>query len=428
MLHTGPIDTPVLSAIDMACWDIVGKALGETVYNLLGGLFHNKLRAYTYLYGWKMGDPPEKAADDILRYIDRGFTAVKLDPVGGLEPHRLETLTYVEGVIKAMREAAGDRCDILIGTHGQLTTHAAIRLAKRLEPYEPLWFEEPVAPDNIDEMTRYEFLPLLQKQAASIIQMDLSITGGISEARKIATMAETHYAHIAPHVWGGPFAAAAAIHVDVCSPNFLIQEGIETFSEFHRDILTEPIVWQDGCIIPPTAPGLGYELDEARMPPPRRAGLAALAAGACLDRCTALTHIHSPWRMISTAACAPPKSPHTPQPKRRGSSDDRYRRYGPGRAARATPPAPETGSRHPSYRLIHHICRFETWSSYMCCRRFAHSTPCRSRTYGAPSLISGTAHKPIILLPTVICSLTAPTCLSKKQASTSTSAEPANSK
>ena len=128
----------------------------------------------------------------------------------------------MEAVIKAMREAAGDRCDILIGTHGQLTTHAAIRLAKRLEPYEPLWFEEPVAPGNVDEMarvahatsipvatgerlmTRYEFLPLLQKQAASIVQMDLSITGGISETRKIATMAETHYAHIAPARVGRP--------------------------------------------------------------------------------------------------------------------------------------------------------------------------------------------------------------------------------
>ena len=80
-------------------------------------------------------------------------------------------------------------------------------------------------------------------------------------------MAETHYAHVAPHVWGGPFAAAAAIHVDVCSPNFLIQEGIETFSEFHREILEEPIVWRDGCIIPPTTPGLGYELDEERIAP-----------------------------------------------------------------------------------------------------------------------------------------------------------------
>ena len=108
-------------------------------------------------------------------------------------------------------------------------------------------------------MTRWEFLPLLQKQAASIIQMDLSINGGISETRKIA-----------PHVWGGAFAAAAAIHVDVCSRNFLIQEGIETFSEFHRDILQEPIFWQDGHIIPPTAPGLGYELNEERIAPPPR--------------------------------------------------------------------------------------------------------------------------------------------------------------
>ena len=280
VLHPGPIVTPVLSAIDMACWDIVGKALGQPVYNLLGGLFHDKLRAYTYLYGWKMGDPPEVAAEDTLRYLDLGFSAVKLDPVGALEPHRLETLNYVEGVIKAIREAVGDRCDILIGTHGQLTTYAAIRLAKRLEPYEPLWFEEPVAPGNVDEMarvahatsipvatgerlmTRYEFLPLLQKQAASIVQMDLSITGGILEGRKIAAMAETHYAHIAPHVWGGPFAAAAAIHVDLCSPNFLIQEGIETFSDFHREILKEPIAWERGFIIPPTAPGLGYELND----------------------------------------------------------------------------------------------------------------------------------------------------------------------
>ena len=142
-----------------------------------------------------------------------------------------------------------------------------------------------MAPGNVDEMarvahatsipvatgerlmTRYEFLPLLQKQAASIMQMDLSITGGIGEGRKIAAMAETHYAHIAPHVWGGPFAAAAAIHVDVCSPNFLIQEGIETFSEFHREILKAPIVWEDGFIIPPTAPGLGYELDDDVVAP-----------------------------------------------------------------------------------------------------------------------------------------------------------------
>ena len=180
-------------------------------------------------------------------------------------------------------------------------------------------------------MTRYEFLPLLQKQAASIVQMDLSITGGISETRKIDTMAETHYAHTAPHVWGGPLAAAAAIHVEVSSPNFLIQEGIELFSEFHREILKEPIVWEAGCIIPPTAPGLGYGLNDERIPhtssrkhsrlpdernrPPRgghcgrsRApgesygvflGLSRIGrstgrtagGGACPDRCTALTHI-----------------------------------------------------------------------------------------------------------------------------------------
>jgi 2-dehydro-3-deoxyphosphogalactonate aldolase len=174
----------------------------------------------------------------------------------------------------------GDKCDILIGTHGQFATHTAIRFARRVEAYDPLWFEEPVPPENIKEMarvarstsipiatgerllTKFEFVDLLEQQAASILQMDLSITGGILEAKKIAGMAEAHYAHIAPHVWGGPIAGAASIQVDVCSPNFLIQEGIETWSGFYADILKEPIKWEKGYIIPPDTPGLGVELNE----------------------------------------------------------------------------------------------------------------------------------------------------------------------
>jgi 2-dehydro-3-deoxyphosphogalactonate aldolase len=278
--HTGPIVTPVVSALEMACWDIVGRALGQPVYNLLGGRYNERLRAYTYLYGWHVGDPPEQAAEDALKYVEAGFTAVKFDPVGSMVPDRLETLRYVENVVKAVREAVGDRCDILIGTHGQLTTHSAIRLARRLEPYDPLWFEEPVAPENVSEMariaehtnipiatgerllTRYEYVELLRHQAASIVQMDISITGGILEGKKIAAMAEAHYAQIAPHVWGGPLAAAAAVQVDVCCPNFLIQEGIEQFAGFHREVLQEPLVWRDGYIIPPAAPGLGISLNE----------------------------------------------------------------------------------------------------------------------------------------------------------------------
>ena len=281
----------VISAFEMACWDIVGKALKQPVYNLLGGKFHEKLRAYSYLYyDWWHEDAresAEEAARMAAEYVERGFTAIKFDPIRarGLAPLgprelSLETLRDAEAVVKSVRDAVGDKCDILIGTHGQMTTHSAISLAKRLEEYNPLWFEEPVPPENVDEMarvarstsipiatgerlaTKYEFSELLEKQAAAILQPAVGCVGGILEAKKIAGMAEAHYAQIAPWMFTGPIAGAAAIQLDVCSPNFLIQEGIETWGGFYAEILKEPIQWEKGYIIPPTKPGLGVELNE----------------------------------------------------------------------------------------------------------------------------------------------------------------------
>ena len=280
----------VLSGIEMACWDIIGKELNQPVYNLLGGKYHERLRSYTYLYAsepgqWMAFTDPEAAAKRAFEYVSQGFTAVKFDPV---EPQMtpfpvqlsLEALRNAEAVTKSVREAVGDKCDILIGTHGQMVTSSAIRLAKRIEKYDPLWFEEPVPPENRDEMarvarstsipvasgerlsTKYEFRELLEKQAAAILQMALGRAGGILEAKKIAGMAESYYAQIAPHLFCGPIEAAANIQIDTCSPNFLIQESIETFGGFHAEILKKPIRWEDGFIIPPTAPGLGVELDE----------------------------------------------------------------------------------------------------------------------------------------------------------------------
>ena len=161
-----------------------------------------------------------------------------------------------------------------------MTPAAAIRLAGRLEKFDPLWFEEPVPPENPAEMarvahhtsipvatgerltTKYEFARVLQEQAASILQMALGRVGGILEAKKIAGMAEAYYAQIAPHLYCGPIAGAASLQISTCSPNFLIQESIQTWGGFHATILKEPIQWQDGYIIPPTKPGLGVELDE----------------------------------------------------------------------------------------------------------------------------------------------------------------------
>ncbi len=224
----------VISAIEMACWDIVGKELNQPIYNLLGGQVHEKLRSYTYLYPdpddpvrRTVFDDPERAPIRALEYLEQGFNALKFDPVVPMTAPTpvqlsLEALRTAEMVVKNVREAVGDRCDILVGTHGQMTTSSAIRLARRLEQYDPLWFEEPVPPENRDEMarvarsttipiatgerlsTKYEFRELLEKQAAVILQMALGRVGGILEAKKIAGMAEAYYAEIAPHLYCGP--------------------------------------------------------------------------------------------------------------------------------------------------------------------------------------------------------------------------------
>ncbi len=280
----------VLSGIEMACWDIVGKAVGKPVYELLGGKVHERLRGYTYLYT-EPGDKtdvyldPDLAAERAAEYMAQGFNALKFDPAGHyttFDPRQpgLEELERVERYVRNVREAVGDRCDLLFGTHGQFTPSGAIRLAKRIEKYDPLWFEEPTPPEIPEEMarvaratsipvatgerltTKYEFAQVLEAGAASILQPDLGRVGGLLEAKKIAAMAEVHYAQIAPHLYCGPIVGAANIQLSACTPNFLILEGIRDWGGFHAEILKTPIRWEDGYVIPPVEPGLGVELDE----------------------------------------------------------------------------------------------------------------------------------------------------------------------
>jgi 2-dehydro-3-deoxyphosphogalactonate aldolase len=280
----------ILSGIEMACWDIVGKELNKPVYELLGGRVHERLRSYSYLYpeegeGTEVYRDPDLAAERAVAYVQKGFTAVKFDPVGpysAFDPRQLslEALDHTERFVRTLREAVGSKCDLLFGTHGQMTAAGAIRLARRLEPFDPLWFEEPTPPEMPEEMakvaqhttipiatgerlaTKYEFARVLETGAAAILQMALGRVGGILEAKKIAGMAEARYAQIAPHLYCGPIEGAANIQLAACSPNFLILESIQTWGGFHAEILKSPIVWQDGYVIPPTAPGLGVELDE----------------------------------------------------------------------------------------------------------------------------------------------------------------------
>jgi galactonate dehydratase len=280
----------ILSGIEMACWDLVGKAVNRPVYDLLGGLVNERLRTYTYLYPkpTDIGNAymdPELAAARAAEYVNWGFTAVKFDPLSfysAFDPRQpsLEALDHVEKYIKLVREAVGNRCDLLFGTHGQLTPGGALRLASRLEPYEPLWFEEPVPPERPEMMaevaagtripiatgerlaTKYEFARVLETRAASILQMNLGRVGGILEAKKIAGMAEAYYAQIAPHLYCGPVVGAANIHLSACIPNFLILESIQTWGGFQSELLETPIRWEAGYVIPPDGPGLGIELNE----------------------------------------------------------------------------------------------------------------------------------------------------------------------
>ena len=279
----------VMSALDMCLWDILGKDLNRPVYALLGGRVRDRLRAYTYIGALpRVHDDP---LENLKHWVERGLSGLKVDPVGRdnlagrWEQARpgilsLPAIREAECKFAELRQAVGDHCDLMVGTHGQMSPAGAIRLARALEPYRPLWFEEPVPPEQISEMAqvaratsipiatgerltnRYEFARVLEQQAAHVIQFDLGRCGGVTEAKAIADMAQAHYAHIAPHLWGGPIVAAASIQIDLCCRNFLIQESIGNWSGFHADILCEPIEWQDGFIIPSDRPGLGYELDE----------------------------------------------------------------------------------------------------------------------------------------------------------------------
>jgi len=282
----------VVSGLEMACWDIVGKALDRPVYALLGGLVNERLRTYTYLYPDSGQDPatfyndPVASAQTAAARVAEGFSAVKFDPAGeytvydGRMPD-LEAIERSATFCREIRNAVGDRADLLFGTHGQFTAAGAIRLAQRLAAYDPLWFEEPCPPDMPEEMakvaaatsipvatgerlcSKFEFARVLDCGAAAILQPDLGRAGGILEGKKIAAMAETKYVQVAPHLYCGPVVAAANVQLAACIPNFLILESIGKMDGFHAKLLKTPLTWEDGYIIPPDTAGLGIELDDA---------------------------------------------------------------------------------------------------------------------------------------------------------------------
>ena len=278
------------SGLEIACWDILGKARNRPVYALLGGRMNDRLRCYTYLYPlphhvmsdfWVDADMAAEAASDC---VARGFTAIKFDPAGPYTARggHMPSLRDIERSVafcKAIRDAVGTQADLLFGTHGQFTTAGAIRLGRALEPFDPLWFEEPIPPDAPDQMakvaravrvpvatgerltTKAEFAQVLKAGAAEILQPALGRSGGLWETKKIAALAEAHNAQMAPHLYAGPVEWAANLHLATAIPNLLMCETIET--DFHTALIKGSIQVERGFVSLSDAPGLGIEVDEA---------------------------------------------------------------------------------------------------------------------------------------------------------------------
>ncbi|MHB0875832.1 MAG: galactonate dehydratase [Anaerolineae bacterium] len=277
----GPVQCSAISGLEQAMWDIVGKWLGVPVWALLGGRVRDRIRMYRHVGG----GGPEQVAASAREAVAQGFTAVKMG-VTEAGVRTIDTPALVERAvaqIAAVREAVGSAVEIGVDMHGRLSPAMAIRIAKAIEPYSPMFIEEPCLPENVDTMatvaratsipvatgerllTKWGFREVLEKQAATVLQPDPSHVGGILESRFIGAMAETYYAALAPHCPLGPVALAACLQVDACTPNFLIQEHVTRGEGYLR----LPLAIDGGSVAVPEGPGLGLDIDEE-----------ALAAGA----------------------------------------------------------------------------------------------------------------------------------------------------
>ena len=276
----GPVLMSALSAVECALWDILGKSLNVPVYTLLGGKYHDKVRIY--VNGWFAGaKEPEEFAEKAKIAVKRGVTAMKWDPFGKnyLQISGAELNKALRNVA-AVREAVGDGVDLLIEGHGRFDVPTATRIAKELEQFKPMFFEEPVPPDNLEALaavrakspvpisagerlySRWDYRKLFDLRAADYIQPDISHAGGISELKKIAAEAETHYIPFAPHNPSGPVANAATLQLAAACPNFTILEIMYSDVDWRKDVTNESLEYKDGYITIPDRPGLGIEINE----------------------------------------------------------------------------------------------------------------------------------------------------------------------
>jgi galactonate dehydratase len=275
-----------IAGIDQALWDLKGKQFGAPIYELLGGRARNRVRVYQ----WVGGDRPEGVAQAAQEKVDEGFSALKMNATAELR--RIDNPGAVDAArerLATVRETVGPEVDIGVDFHGRVSKSMAKRLAKALEPYDPMFIEEPVLPEHNDCLpelaehtttpiatgermySRWDFKEVFEDGAVDVIQPDLSHAGGITEVKKIVGMAEAYDVAMAPHCPLGPIALASCVQVDACSPNVLIQEqSLDIHYNEGSDVLdylADPSVFEyrDGYVELPTDPGLGIEIDERRV-------------------------------------------------------------------------------------------------------------------------------------------------------------------
>jgi len=283
----GAVTLSAISAIDLALWDIKGKALGVPVYELMGGKVRDRVPLYAN--GWLTAE--RKAAQSEAAWyaecakavVEQGYRCLKLYPFNGPQVITPERIARGIGLVRAVRDAVGPNIEIAVDVRRRLNAWSARRVAQKLEPLDIAWLEEPILFDNADAMaefahsvrvpvatgeelyTRWEFRALLEQNAVGIIQPDICHAGGLSELKKIAAMAETYYVTLAPHNSNGPVSTVASLHLDIGIPNCHMQELFLNSLDVYQEVLTRPLVIADGYGAPPDGPGWGTDLDDAAL-------------------------------------------------------------------------------------------------------------------------------------------------------------------
>lgn len=283
-LTKGSAPSFVKAAVDLACWDIIGKTLDQPVFQLIGGKYRDRIRAYAN--GWYQVDRiPEAFAERAKAVVEKGYTALKFDPFGtAYEQIEQSELHLSIDIVAAVRATVGPNIDLLIEGHGRFNPLLGIKIGNLLKPFDPSWFEEPVRSNKINDLadisarlpfpvaggegleSKEDFLNLLDRKAVQIIQPDPISAGGITEIKKICAIAQARHIPVALHNAQGPVCTSACLQIDASTPNAYIQEVFEEFATpFANQIVDYPIEISDGYINIPDRPGLGLELNEKKM-------------------------------------------------------------------------------------------------------------------------------------------------------------------